>query len=94
MNTLILNSETANLPIEHLLKQVNTGGVEVRDAQGNVLAFVLSPADHEAWTYAEANLDLNYHQDEVRQALERRGGVTTLQLSANAVMGAEKAAQQ
>lgn len=94
MNTLILNAETANLSITHLLKQVDSGGVEVRDAQGNVVALVLSPADHQAWTYAEANLDLNQHQDEVRQALGRRGGITTAQLLTNAATAATKNVQQ
>jgi hypothetical protein len=90
MHTLILNTETANLSIEHLLKQVDSGGVEVRDSQGRVVAFVLSPTDHQAWTYAEANLDLNQHPDEVRQALARSGGVTTAQLLQNAAAAAEK----
>ena len=74
MNTFILNAETANLSIEHLLKRANEGGVEVRDAQGNVLAFVLSPNDHEAWTYAEANFDITQNFGEVQQAIGRRGG--------------------
>jgi hypothetical protein len=94
MNTLILTAETANLSIAHLLKQMGGGGVEVRDAEGNVVAFVLPPADHEAWTYAEANLELNQHQDEVMRALGRRGGVTTAQLLANASTAAKEAAQQ
>jgi hypothetical protein len=94
MNTLVLNSETANLSIEHLLKQAIAGGVEVRDAQGNIMAFVLSPTDREAWTYAQANMDLDQNLDQVRRALGRRGGVTTAQLLANARMAAEKAAHQ
>jgi len=80
MNTLILDAETANFSLQHLLQQVERGSFEVRNAQGNVVAFVLSPADHEAWTYVEANLDLNQHRDEVQQALRRRGGATTAQL--------------
>jgi hypothetical protein len=94
MNTLVLNSQTANLSIEHLLKQASAGGVEVRDAQGNIMAFVLSPTDREAWTYAEANIDLDQNLDQVRRALARRGGVTTAELLANARKAAEKAARQ
>ena len=56
MNTLILNAETANMSIDHLLKQMSSGGVEVRDAQGNLVAFVLPATDQEALTYAEANI--------------------------------------
>jgi hypothetical protein len=84
MHTLILNSETANLSIEYLLKQVDSGGVEVRDAQGRVVALVLSPMDHQAWAYAEANLDLDQRRDELKQAMARSGGVTTAQLLQNA----------
>jgi hypothetical protein len=94
MNSLILNAETANLPIAVLLNQVGSGGVELRDPQGNVVAFVLSPADHQAWTYAEANRDLDGHREEIRQALERRGGVTTEQLLKNAASATQDAGQR
>lgn len=93
MNTIVLNAETATLSIGALLKKVGEGGVEVRDVEGNVVAFVLSPTDREAWTYAEANMDLNENIEQVRAALGRRGGVTTAQLLANAALAAEKAAQ-
>jgi hypothetical protein len=84
MHTLIFNSDTANLSIEHLLKQVASGGVEVQDSQGRIVAFVLSPTDRQAWTYAEASLDLTHHPDEVARAIARSGGVTTSQLLQNA----------
>ena len=84
MNTIILSTETANLPIGQLLQQVDTGGIEVRDIEGNVVAFVLSPTDHQAWVYSEARRDLDEHQQEVREALGRRGGVTTKQMLENA----------
>jgi len=90
MNTFILNAETSSLSIDHLLKQAEAGGLEVRDAQGKVLAIVLSPDDQEAWTYAEAHLDLDQHQDETQQAVGRRGGVTTSQLLDNAASAAAK----
>jgi hypothetical protein len=47
MNTLILNSETANLSIGHVLSQVKDGGTELRDSAGKIVAVVLSPADKE-----------------------------------------------
>ena len=90
MNTFILNAETSSLSIDYLLKQAEAGGVEVRDAQGKVLAIVLSPADLEAWTYAEAHLDLDQHKNVVQQAIGRRGGVTTSQLLENAASAAAK----
>lgn len=94
MNTLILTAETALLPIQHLLSQVGSGGIEIRDARGNVVAIVLPPVEREARTYAEAHLDASQYQEEVRQALQRRGGVTTAQLLQNAELAAAKAAQQ
>jgi hypothetical protein len=94
MNTFVLSAETANMSIDHLLKQMSSGGVEVRDAEGNIVAFVLGPADQEALTYAEANIYLNQHKDQLRQAVERRGGISTSQLLAKAAAAAEKAAQQ
>lgn len=94
MHTLVFNSETANLSIEHLLKQVESGGVEVQDSQGRVVAFVLSPTDRQAWTYAEASLDLSQHTDEVAKAISRTGGVTTTQLLQNAASAVEKEAPQ
>ena len=90
MNTLVLTSETANLSIAHLLKQVDSGGVEVQDSQGRVVAFVLSPTDRQAWTHAEAALDLSQHPDEISRALHRTGGVTTAQLLQNAAAAVEK----
>ena len=82
------------MSLEHLLKQLSSGGVEVRDAQGNIVAIVLGPADQEALTYAEANIYLNQHRDQIRQALAQHGGITTSQLLANAAAAAEQAAQQ
>jgi hypothetical protein len=94
MNTLILNAENAALSIEHLLKQVGNGGIELRDVQGKIVAFILSPNDQEALTYAEANFYLKQNEGQVQQALARRGGVTTPQLLANAALAAEIAARQ
>jgi hypothetical protein len=93
MDTLILNAETASLSIEQLLKRAKEGGVEVRDTQGNILAFVLSPTDREAWTYAEANLDITQNLGDVRKALGRRGGITTSELLARAALAGKNAAQ-
>lgn len=91
MNTIILNAETANLSIEHLLKRASEGGVEVQDGNGKVLAFVLSPDDREALTYAEANFDINQNLDQVRSALGRRGGITTAELLEKAAQATDKA---
>jgi hypothetical protein len=90
MNTLVLSPDTASLSIKHLLKRASHGGVELRDTEGNIVAFVLSPSDREAWIYAEANLDIDQHIDEVREALSRRGGVTTTQLLEKAIAAAEE----
>ena len=94
MNTLVLDSTTAKLSLEHLLKQLGSGGVEVRDTLGNVVAVLLGPTDQEALTYAEASIYLNQHEDQVRQALARRGGITTPALLAKSAVAADQAAQQ
>ena len=94
MKTLILNAETANLSIEHLLKEASEGGLELRDGLGNIVAIVVSPSDREALTYAEAKLDLDQHRDQVRRALARRGGITTSELLSKAAFAEKKAAQQ
>lgn len=91
MTTFVLNAETSGLSIEHLLKQVGEEGVQVRDAEGNIVALVFSPRDHEALTYAEAHLDLDEHLDRVRQTLGRRNGVTTAQLLEKAALAAKAA---
>ena len=80
MNTFILSPQTANLPIQDLLTQAASGSVEILDGDGNVLAYVVTPADREALIYAEARVDLEQHRDEVKKALNRRGGITTQEL--------------
>ena len=94
MNTLVLDSTTAKLSLEHLLTQLGSGGVEVQDALGNIVAVVLGPTDQEAVTYAEASIYLNQHRDQVRQALARRGGITTSELMAKAAAAAHQSTQQ
>lgn len=94
MNTLVLDSETAKLSLEYLLKQLGTDGIEVRDEQGNIVAVVLVPGDKEALTYAEASIYLDQHKDEMRQAIERRGGITTSQLLEKAALAAKESARQ
>jgi hypothetical protein len=91
MNTFVLNGDTSGLSIEHLLKQAGEGGVEVRDSQGHVLAFVIAPNDAEALTYAEANLDIHQSLAPVQQALERCDGSTTAELLQKANAAAKSA---
>jgi len=80
MNTLVFNSETSNLSIDHLLRQAQSGGLKLQDTDGNIVAFLFSPTDQEALTYIEASLDFNRNLQELREALGRRGGVTTAEL--------------
>ncbi|NOY30161.1 MAG: hypothetical protein GXP28_08275 [Planctomycetes bacterium] len=62
MNTFILNAETSSLSIEHLLKQAKAGGVEVRDAQGEILAIVLSPDDQRAYCDSPSEWPAGYFE--------------------------------
>ena len=80
MNSFVLTSESANLPIGHLLAQASEGSLTVQNENGEVVAIVLSPADFEALTYAEAERDFELHRDEIAQALARKGGITTAEL--------------
>jgi hypothetical protein len=80
MNSFVLGPETANLTVGQFLSQASPGGLEVRNERGDVVAFVLSPADYEAFTYAEAERDFEIHRPEVEAAMTRRGGVTTAEL--------------
>lgn len=94
MHTLIVNSETANLSIAHLLQQVQNGGLELQDAQGQVVAFVLPPSDRQAWTYAEAAIDLSEHPIEIKNAIGRTGGISTADLLRRAADAAVNERQQ
>jgi hypothetical protein len=80
MTTFILNAETAKLSIEHLLNQAKSDEIEVRNSQGELLAYVVSPNVRDAWIYAEANRDIDQNIEQVRAALARRGGITTAEL--------------
>jgi hypothetical protein len=84
MHTFILSDESASQPIGSLLEQATSGGIEIRNAEGRTIAFVLAPDDQEAWAYAEAAIDVAGHRDEIIAAMERRSGVTTEELLAKA----------
>ena len=80
MNSIIFSQDSSNLSVEQLLQHAQGGGVQLKDADGQVLAFVLSPADHEALTYVEAGLELLRNAEDIQEALGRSGGVTTTEL--------------
>ncbi|RIK86975.1 MAG: hypothetical protein DCC67_02195 [Planctomycetota bacterium] len=92
MTTIVLNADTSQMPIARLIEQVNRGGVEIQDANGNAIAVVLPAAEHAALVYAEAFRDIEEHRSELQAALARRGGVTTAELLRRAAAAA--AAQQ
>lgn len=94
MTSLVLNAETANLPLGQILQQLGSGGVEIKDPSGNLIALLLGPVSKQTLTYIEANLDINSHLHEVRAALGRRDGITTSELLAKAILAAEQASQQ
>ena len=93
MSTFILNQETANSPVHELLSQAANESVAVLDAQGNVIAYVLSPDVREALIYAEADIELERNRDRIKRAMQRRGGVTTKELLDKARAAAEKSSQ-
>ncbi len=84
LTTLVLSEQTASTSLKSVLEQAGTGGVEVRSADGKLIAFVLPPDNEEAWAYAEASIEIWRHRDEIVAALERRTGVTTEELLSKA----------
>jgi hypothetical protein len=84
MQTVILGEHTANLTVAGLIKQAAGGSIELRDADGNVVVYVLSPKDEQAWAYAEARVYFENHREAFREASARRSGVTTAELLAKA----------
>jgi hypothetical protein len=80
MNTFVIDSNTASMPIKDLLTRAGAGSIALFDVDGNVLAYLISPADREELIYAEARFDLEQHQEAVRSAISRRGGISTKQL--------------
>jgi hypothetical protein len=46
--------------------------LEIRDTDGNVVAFLLSQEDREAWAYARARIYFDEHRAEIEAAMARR----------------------
>ena len=84
MQTFVLSDQTALLPVGGLIEKAASGGLEVRNQDGAVVAYVLPPADHEAWLYAEARVYFEEHREEFAAARERHAGITTAELLAKA----------
>src|SRR4051794_8805749 len=80
MQIFVLNEQTARTAVESLVKQAAGGGLEIRTAEGELVAYLLPPNNEEAWAYAEAGMDIDQHRDEIMAAMERRSGVTTPEL--------------
>ena len=89
MQTIILSDQTAAMTVGALVEQAAHGGLEIRDAAGKVVAYVLSPADEQAWAYAEARVYFENHREAFKAAANRRSGITTAELlaKANAIVG-------
>lgn len=94
MQTFVLTDQTASQSVEGLIRQAAGGGVEVRDQTGQVVAYVLSPADRDSWLYAEARMYFVEHRSEIEAAGARRGGVTTAELLAKAAALGDQASTQ
>jgi hypothetical protein len=93
--TFVLSDQTASQPLGPLLQQAASGGgVEIRDGDGKVVAYVLPAHDDEAWLYAEARLYFAKHREEIEAAGRRQGGVTTAELLAKATAMANQATAQ
>ena len=94
MQAFILSEHTASMPVGPIVSQAAKGAVEVRDTDGNVVAFVISPFDREALTYLEAYRDFEENREQIRQASQRRGGVSTQELLERAHAAAAQATDE
>jgi hypothetical protein len=84
LQTFVLSEQTASLPLGPLFEQAASGGVEVRNGEGKVVAYVLPAGDEETWQYAEARVYFEKHRAEFEAARARRKGITTAELLAKA----------
>jgi hypothetical protein len=86
MQTIVLGDQTAAMTVGGLIEQAARGSLEIRDAAGKVVAYVLSPADEQAWAYAKARVYFENHREEFEAAAKRRDGITTSELLAKAAV--------
>ncbi|MDX1948581.1 MAG: hypothetical protein SFU86_24555 [Pirellulaceae bacterium] len=91
MQTLVLSDQTAAISLGGLIEKSAGEGLEVRDQNGKVVAYLLSPDNRGAWLYAQARLDFEEHRQEIELALTRKGGISTAELLAKAVALGESA---
>lgn len=80
MNTFVLTAETRDFPVHSLLEQAGSDGVEIRDHDGKVLGYLLAAGDPDASAYVRAGRELDQCREEIQEASQRRGGVTTTEL--------------
>jgi hypothetical protein len=85
MNSFVLGPDTSQLTVGQFIAQAAPGGLEVRNERGEILAFVLSPADVELLTYADAERDFALHRPLIEEALSRNGGSSTAEMLRKAV---------
>lgn len=93
LGTVTLGTESAALPFGEVVERAREGGIQVKDASGQVVAFVLPPNNLAAWTEAEALREFEEHRDEIRAAMARRGGITTKELLKRAQEAAARTSQ-
>jgi hypothetical protein len=93
LQTFVLSENTASQPVGPFIQQAATGrGVEVRDGNGKVVAYVLPAHDEEAWLSAESQIYFEQHKNEIEAAGDRDGGITTAELLKKAAAFAPPAA--
>jgi hypothetical protein len=90
VNTFVLSPETKGFPVESLLERAGPGGIEIRDRDGKVLGYLLTADNPDAAAYVQASRDLEQHEQEVQEASQRRGGVSTAELLQRAQEAAQK----
>ena len=80
MTKFVLSSGNDSTPLKSLIEQVGTGGIEVCDDSGTVLAYVLPPADREELLYRAADEWAEANRDVLLRRVQTKGGITTEEL--------------
>ena len=91
MQTFILSQQNADTPVESLIKQAAAGGVEVRNAAGKTVAYVIPADNPDARLYAEAREYFGKHRAEFDAVRGRRTGISTAELLTKAAASAAEA---
>lgn len=91
MTTIILDSHTSGLSLENLLQRAADGELQIRDAEGKVVAYVLAAAQQQYLASMQEIFARHSTPEKLREALQRRDGITTAELLKRCELAAQHA---